>query len=323
MAHYMGMDGGGTKTAFVVIDDTRRVLARTRRPSCDWFAPRVDAIEAHIRDGVADVLERAGLVPDDIELAFLGIPGHGEDGERLPVLDATARRALGHDRFRCGNDMLSGWAGSLGGADGINVVAGTGSIAYGERDGLSARAGGWGEIFGDEGSGHWIAVRALTAFGRMSDGRLERTLLHERLRERLGIQEDLDAIGLVLTRWEGSRSRVADLATAVTAAAAEGDPTAARILDDAAAELVLLARALADSLGVVDGERIAVATSGGVISAPLVRDRFAAALAADARLELVPSQEGPEVGAAICAQRMAAADERVGCARKDSARPSR
>ncbi len=57
----------------------------------------------------------------------------------------------------CGNDMVCGWAGSLACADGINVVAGTGSICYGEYQGRSARCGGWGELFSDEGSAYWIA----------------------------------------------------------------------------------------------------------------------------------------------------------------------
>ena len=75
-------------------------------------------------------------------------------------LDAMPAALLGHRRYRCGNDMVCAWAGSLGGEDGINIVAGTGSIGYGERAGASARAGGWGEVFGDEGSAYWIARAA-------------------------------------------------------------------------------------------------------------------------------------------------------------------
>ncbi|HEY7009469.1 MAG TPA: hypothetical protein VH395_11040 [Jatrophihabitantaceae bacterium] len=57
---------------------------------------------------------------------YLGVYGGG-----TAVLDAMPRTALGHDRYRCDNDMVCGWAGTLGGEDGINVVAGTGSIGYG------------------------------------------------------------------------------------------------------------------------------------------------------------------------------------------------
>ena len=64
-------------------------------------------------------------------------------------------------RYLCGNDMMCGWAGSLLCRDGISIVAGTGSICYGERGGATARSGGWGELFSDEGSAYWIACRGL------------------------------------------------------------------------------------------------------------------------------------------------------------------
>ncbi len=52
--------------------------------------------------------------------------------------------------YTCNNDMVCGWAGSLAGSDGINVISGTGSMTHGERLGVGRRVGGWGELFGDE-----------------------------------------------------------------------------------------------------------------------------------------------------------------------------
>jgi N-acetylglucosamine kinase-like BadF-type ATPase len=96
---------------------------------------------------------------------------------------------LGNGRFACGNDMICGWAGSLGCEDGINIVAGTGSIGYGERQGESARVGGWGEAFGDEGSAHWIAIQGLALFSRMSDGRMARGPLYDRVVEAFSLRK--------------------------------------------------------------------------------------------------------------------------------------
>ena len=70
--------------------------------------------------------------------------------------------------------MICSWAGSLACEDGISVIAGTGSMAYGEYEGRSARAGGWGELIGDEGSAYWIAREGMNLFSRMSDGRAPR-----------------------------------------------------------------------------------------------------------------------------------------------------
>ena len=65
------------------------------------------------------------------------------------------------------------------------LIAGTGSIAYGEFDGRTARAGGWGELFSDEGSAYWIAREGLKLFSRMSDGRSARGALYDILRQSL------------------------------------------------------------------------------------------------------------------------------------------
>ncbi len=155
----------------------------------------------------------------------------------MPRIDAAAAQALQHGRLRCDNDMVCGWAGSLAGADGVNVIAGTGSMTYGRRAGAGVRVGGWGELFGDEGSGYWIGIRALRAFSKMSDGRAERGPLHDVLSRDLALDADIDLIGLVLHQWQGARQQIAALAPAVREAAISGDHRAQAILTDAAAEL--------------------------------------------------------------------------------------
>jgi len=86
----------------------------------------------------------------DVDFAFFGLPAYGEDTTLIRELDQLPRRCLPANAFLCGNDMICGWAGSLLCRDGISIVAGTGSICYGERNGSIARCGGWGELFSDE-----------------------------------------------------------------------------------------------------------------------------------------------------------------------------
>src|SRR5262249_42303100 len=138
----------------------------------------MDGVRAVLADGIAALFHTTNIDSSTIAYAFFGLPAHGEDSAAQPVLDAMPGPLLGHGRYRCGNDIVCGGAGSLGGADGITIVAGTGSICYGERQGKSARAGGWGEVFGDEGSAYWIAVQGLNLFSRMSDGRAPRGPLY-------------------------------------------------------------------------------------------------------------------------------------------------
>lgn len=307
MTFHLGMDGGGTKTAFVLLDGDGAVVAEDRQPSCYYFGTDtgIDLVEQVLAAGVGNVVEAAGIRVEDITFAFLAIPGYGEASGDVAHLDAMPARVLGHDRYLCGNDMLSGWAGSLGGLDGINVVAGTGSVAYGERGERTHRVGGWSELFGDEGSAYWVAVQGLNAFSRTADGREPRTALHGAFREALQVTDDLDVIGVVVDRWQGSRSRIAGLARVVTATAASGDARALGIVRAAAAELADLVTTTAIALGHTD-ELVPVSWSGGLFNAPVVQAEFEQALQRSAfRVELVKPRHGPELGSALYAVRAA------------------
>jgi N-acetylglucosamine kinase-like BadF-type ATPase len=112
---------------------------------------------------------------------------------------------LASGRYRCGNDMICSWAGSLACRDGVSVIAGTGSMAYGEYAGRCARAGGWGELIGDEGSAYWLAREGMNLFSRMSDGRAARGPLYELVRARLGLDSDLDLCARVYGEREYAR----------------------------------------------------------------------------------------------------------------------
>lgn len=306
MARYLGVDGGGTKTAFVLLADDGTELASVEGPSSYHLEYGMDHVRRVLTEGVAAVTERAGISPGDIDQAFFALPGYGESSHDTPLLDRVPAAVLGHDRYTCDNDTVAGWAGSLAGADGVNIVAGTGSITYGERDGRGVRVGGWGELFGDEGSAYWIGLEALAAFGRMSDGRAPRTLLHERVRAVTGIGDDLDVIDVVFRQWDRSRGRIAALAPTVTGAAEDGDDTAAGILDRAARHLVDLVDATTRRLGYGAGETVPVSWSGGVFRAEPVRSRFASLLAAaEPAYDLRTPRFSSHVGAALYAAKTA------------------
>ena len=305
---FLGVDGGGTKTALCLIDEEGRLLARTRAPSSYYFNEGIELVSRVLREGVDEICRQAAIAPSEIDYAFFGLPGYGEASTDVPDLDAAPREVLGHDRYACDNDMVCGWAGSLGGADGINVISGTGSMTYGERAGASpgVRVGGWGELFGDEGSAYWIAIRGLNAFSRMSDGRLPVGQLHELFREHLDLAGDLDLVDVVLNRWQGGRGEIASLSRTVAGAASAGDECAGKILADAARELANLVKITRRRLGFGPEEKVLVSYSGGVFNAEPVLSGFKAALAAlhegyELREPLYP----PDVGAALYAAKLA------------------
>ena len=302
MARYLGVDGGGSKTAFAVIDGDRRVLARATAPSCYYFTEGLNVVERVLAQGLADVCAKAGLEPADLDMAFFGLPGYGESSDDVDQLAAIPGRVLGHDRYRCDNDMVCGWAGSLAGEDGINVISGTGSMTYGERLGTGHRVGGWGELFGDEGSAYWVAAQGLNAFSRMSDGRVARTALYDLMRERLRLTSDLDAVGLIIEQWGGNRTSIAALATTVCEAARDGDDASLRILTAATDELATLVETTRVLIGFGDDDVVPVSYSGGMFSDDGYLALFRSALGRlsaqyDLRLPLLD----PAVGAALYA----------------------
>jgi N-acetylglucosamine kinase-like BadF-type ATPase len=306
-ALFLGVDGGGTKTHFVLVDGDGNLAASHEGPSSYYLEIGMDGLRRVLADGLAALLGQAGIDGNAVTHAFFGLPAYGEDSVAQVVLDALPAELLGHRRYRCGNDMVCAWAGSLGGEDGINIVAGTGSIGYGERRGESARAGGWGEVFGDEGSAYWIAVQGLNIFTRMSDGRLPKGPLHGAFTASLGLDTDLDICAKVLNARD--RGSIAALSQLVARAAHDGDAFAIRIFDDAARELAAVVAAVQQALGFAGDERVAVSYSGGVFKAgPLVLEplrRHLAGLSGSYHLRtpiLMPS-----MGAAIYAAKLAGA----------------
>lgn len=301
-ALFLGIDGGGTKTAFVLIDEAGRLLARHESTTSYYIEIGFDALRALLRDGVDATLRLAGVPASDIAHTFAGLPAHGEDSELLSSFDGLLAGVV--PRSTVGNDMVCSWAGSLAGADGISIVAGTGSIAYGEWMGRGARCGGWGEVFGDEGSAHWLAREALALFSRMADCRAEPGPLLGLVREHFELKQDLDLCGEI--NGSAARSELAQLARLATAAAQAGDAQARQLLVRAGDELAALAAGVARNLGLAGIQAVPVSYSGGVFAAgDLVLGPLQAALAR--RLPgatLKTPRFGPELGAALYAARL-------------------
>lgn len=303
---YLGVDGGGSKTAFALIDADGRVIARATAPTSYYFNDGFEVVERVLAQGVQGICAQAHITAADVDWAFFGIPGYGEASGDVAKLDAVPGHVLGHDRYRCDNDMVCGWAGSLAGEDGINVISGTGSMTYGERQGTGHRVGGWGELFGDEGSAYWVATQGLNAFSRMSDGRLTRTPLYALLKDRLQLSGDLDVVSLVIDTWSGNRSSIAALATTVCRAAGDGDPVAAGILATGANELVALVETTRELVGFTGTETVPVSYSGGMFGDAGFLSLFLDALGRqpadyDVRRPLLD----PAVGAALYAAKLA------------------
>lgn len=303
---FLGVDGGATKTEFCLIDGRGAVAAAFTATGCSYLSVGFAELERILEAGVREVCGQIGSSIDSVDFAFFGLPSYGESSRDQVRLDDAPARVLPRTRYRCDNDMVCGWAGSLGAADGINVIAGTGSMTYGEHGNRKARCGGWGELFGDEGSAYWIAIQGLSCFARMSDGRLEKRSLYEQVRDGLDLTSDLDILDLVLSQWKGDRAKVASLSHLVVEAAEAGGELASDIIRSAAHELALLVDATRRSLDFSAEQVVPVSYSGGMFkSGRLFLQAFQDAVAGlqgtySLRLPLF----SPAVGAALYAAKL-------------------
>ncbi len=276
---YLGVDGGGSKTAFALIDRGGSVVAEYETSGSYYLDIGLPSLKDLIDSGISTVVDNAGAEVDDIEYAFIGLPAYGEDSRMIAELDSVPDRTLRPGTYTCDNDMVCAWAGSLGGGDGINLIAGTGSIGFGRYEGRTARCGGWGELFGDEGSAFWIARKGLQLFSRMSDGRADPGPLLDLVRREIELRQDLDLSTLVLGEWGSDRVRIAGFAQLMYAAAEQCDTQVIDIFRQAADELYLLAESLRSKLRVPAERELSISTSGGVFkSGDLVSKPFLAAL---------------------------------------------
>jgi len=304
--YFLGVDGGGTKTRFALLDSARKLVGEAQLGTSYFPEVGLDGVRTVLTDGVSTVLEGAGIDTTQIFYAFFGLPCYGEDSKATPVLQSMPASILRHERYVCDNDMVCGWAGSLGAEDGINIVAGTGSIGYGQRGAISARAGGWGDVFSDEGSAYWIAVQGLNVYSQMSDGRLPKGPLHSLFNETLSLTNDLELCAHVYGENAPSRGELARFAPLVAKAAALRDESALDIFQRAGIELARIADAVRRKLGYPPGESVNLSYSGGAFAAgDILLKPFQSALsAASATFALRRPLHDPHYGAALYAAKL-------------------
>ena len=245
--YYLGIDGGGTKTAFTLCGETGEVMAGCRCGSADYRQIGIGGVGRLLREGMAKLGEAAPFPSDSRLRVCIGMPNYGEDAQMDAQVEGQVRAIFPGETTRIVNDSQAGWAGSLALEPGINLVSGTGSISFGRNAaGETATVGGWSDFFSDEGSCRWLGIKCLELFSKESDGRLPKGALHRILRERLKLSDDRDIIGIVEREYRTSRAKIASLQRILGEAAAAGDPEAEQAYEQAADELIRIVRATAD-----------------------------------------------------------------------------
>ncbi|QAS53634.1 N-acetylglucosamine kinase [Halobacillus litoralis] len=256
MSYVIGVDGGGTKTTCLFLEADRNempekpmvVTGEGTNPHVIGFQEAGVRLEALIRKG----MQQYSIAPSELTGVGLGLAGIGraEDETEMSRIVGTIFLNLKlseNCNLFVGSDSLAAWRGSLlpNTYEGILVVAGTGSNAIGvNQSGKIHRCGGWGHLLGDEGSGYYLSLKALSSIAKAADGRGPETIITELVLQKLKLEDPRQLVRYIYSRTH-EKHEIARLAESVIKASEQKDEVAVKILTEAAEELVLHVETLA------------------------------------------------------------------------------
>jgi len=234
----LGVEGGGTKTAWVLVERNGaelRVLDRGKLPPSNFRLVTLDRLRT-IFSELPKQIDRAGVF-----LAGCGL-------EDRPILSRLCAEIWPAAKIITGNDRDSGLAAALGRGDGIVVNAGSGSSVTGRRGDKIEKAGGWGHILGDAGGGYFLVIQALRLILREYDSHRGEGQFTAKILRALSLN-NLDE----LVRWAqtAAKMEIAILAPVVFEAAASGDASVIEIIEEGVRVLCEYTEAVASRLHVL------------------------------------------------------------------------
>ena len=301
MKYYIGIDGGGSKTIFAIAAENGQFLGNVKAGSAFYKQIGEDGVLELLRNGVKEVCSFADGENTQIASICFGMPAWGESPVNDKILEEKILKTFPEWNIHIVNDCEVGWAGSLLAEPGINIVAGTGSIAFGKNEkGETARCGGWSEWFGDEGSGYWLGVKCVQLFSRQSDGRDERGPLYEIVKDELNLSVDEEIIDLFETEYLHKRDKVASLQKLLLKAANEGDTYAIAAYESAAKELYDIICGVKNKI--FKNTDCIVSYSGGIFNVGDLIKRPLAKFLQENGMMLTEGKAEPYVGATLLAK---------------------
>lgn len=241
--YVMGVDGGATKTLAAVMDLHEGALHLGHGGSSNPDAVGADAAGGALLTAAGQALGRMGIAMSDLDGAVLAMAGTDTDAIRAlvapggPLAQAGGWSASVAEVWVVVNDVVGAWAAATGAAPGVGVISGTGSNVLGVgSQGRSWRAGGWGHVLGDEGSGYWLAVQSVKAALHERDSSGPSTALSDAAMRFFDVSS-VEALAQLVYAKPLTKGELAAFAAETARVAGEGDEVARRLYEQAAAEL--------------------------------------------------------------------------------------
>jgi N-acetylglucosamine kinase-like BadF-type ATPase len=305
MSHYIGVDGGASKTAAIVIDENQQVLGRGLAGGSNHLRVGIEEATRNIERAVNIALVEAGIAIRNVEYAYCGIAGSDHPAHRQRVIDSLSV-FFPHGNFIVDTDARVALTGAIGFGAGIVIIAGTGSVAFGRNAaGDEERAGGWGPTLGDEGSGFWIAREGLSAIVRAHDGRGFETKMTALLCDDYDLCSPAELPKFVYATTTHADD-IARYGKVVIEAAQANDDVARDIMTRGGSELAECVLAVARGLHMTDTEFPVAYVGGAFHAGELLLGPMRLRLHRDAPgATLVPPERPPVEGAAMMAMKAA------------------
>jgi len=303
MKYFIGIDGGGSRSRLVAIDKNRNIIARCEGGTTNLAAETHEGIYNNMQDLFTDLYVAAARPPSDCGALYIGSAG-ASTGENAKLLEKIFRDIGITGKIKVTNDAELALMAATQEEPGIIIIAGTGSVGYAiDKEGITHRAGGWGHLIDDGGSGYRIGMDAIKAALMELDGRGPKTALTGMVTNFFEQTNPAEILSYVYSN-SFHKSKIAKISILVESAANQGDSVAIAIEAQAAADLIKIARSLIHSAQLFAHN---VVLSGSIIlRSKNIRTLFESAICkAFPEMKIIPMKESAELGAAYMALKMA------------------
>lgn len=302
--YVMGVDGGATKTLAAVMDLTEGALHLGHGGSSNPDAVGAEAAGGALLMAAGQALGRMGIAMGDLDGAVLAMAGTDTDAIRAlvapggPIAQAGGWSASVAEVWVVVNDVVGAWAAATGAAPGVGAISGTGSNVLGVGpQGRPWRAGGWGHVLGDQGSGYWLAVQSIKAALRDRDASGPATALSDAAVRFFGV-DDLEALAQLVYAKPLTKGELAAFAVETARVANEGDAVARGLYERAAAELGAQIAAVIRQTGLQGAFPVGL-IGGGFKAGPVFVEPLSAVIHEAAPQARVATVSMPPVGGCV------------------------
>lgn len=297
MTYLMGIDGGGSNLRIVITDLNLMVCAECRAGTVNPSVIGQKETSKIIQETMREAMQQVGLSAVDIAAVGIGIAGASANHSKDWLIEVVSG-VLPNSIISPSSDIEIALVGAHGKRQGILILAGTGSVAFGvNAEGKSVQAGGWGYLIGDEGSGFWVGREGLRAVAQAEDSRGESTILSEMIFDKLALKQSTELIQWLYGLDKPPVKLIAGLARVVLEAAEADDSVARKIIDRAAQYLADYGVAVQKQL---DMHHENIAFAGGLLETQnMLSNRLRELLGLS---EFPQAKYSPVIGAALLAK---------------------